>query len=211
MKKKLPFLLLSVLVVVLALGLILVGCDSTTEAETVQKVSVPSEQEIYAQICWENDGFLVGPDNCVLPKEEGQCPECPEYPVAVDVAPPIEASASADCLTRAKDIGAPIGSPICNAPVSGAPAQRMESGDKIGFGTITFDAETRVWILEKFIVPSYANYSYDYTGREFNVLDAPFVVGSELNPVNGEMFTICWDVVSEGCVPPTLIEFFPTN
>lgn len=113
-----------------------------------------------------------------------------------------------DCTTRAKDIGAPIGSPICKAPVSGAPAARVQSGSQIVFGTITFDAETRVWILEKFVVPNYANYAYDYEGRESNVLDAPFVVGSELNPVNGEKFTICWNTTSNGCVPPTEIKFF---
>lgn len=112
------------------------------------------------------------------------------------------------CEDRAKMINAPIGSSICEAPTLGAPATRVQSGSQIVFGTITFDAETRVWILEKFVVPNYANYAYDYEGRESNVLDAPFVVGSELNPVNGEKFTICWETTSDGCVPPTEIQFF---
>ena len=112
------------------------------------------------------------------------------------------------CLDRAKLIDAPIGSSICKEPVSGSPALRVESGSQVVFGTITFDSETRVWILERFIVPSYANYSFDYNGREQNVLDAPFVVGSEKNPVDGENFQICWETESEGCIPPTKIEFF---
>lgn len=112
------------------------------------------------------------------------------------------------CEDRAKLINAPIGSSICKAPVSGTPAMRAQSGSQITFGTITFDAETRVWILEKFVVPSFASYAFDYNGREQNVLDAPFVVGSEKNPVDGQNFKICWDTTSDGCVPPTVIEFF---
>lgn len=114
----------------------------------------------------------------------------------------------AECVAKAKTIGAPLGSSICNAPISNDPVVRAVSGDKIGFGTITFDAETRVWILEKFVVPSYANYSFDYTGREQYVLNAPFVVGSELSPVTGQPFEICWDTTSNGCIPPVKIEFF---
>jgi len=115
---------------------------------------------------------------------------------------------SSDCLDRAAQIGAPINSAICTAPTSGSPAVQVQSGSQVEFGTITFDSETRVWILQNFVVPSYANYSFDYTGREQSVLNAPFVTGSELNPVNNQPFTICWDVTSDGCVPPTEIEFF---
>lgn len=114
-----------------------------------------------------------------------------------------------NCFERATLIGAPVGSNVCKAPVSGAPAAPVQAGSHVGFGTITFDAETRVWILENFIVPStFASYSYDYTGREQNVLDAPFVTGGQLSPVNQQPFNICWDTTSNGCVPPTVIEFF---
>lgn len=118
---------------------------------------------------------------------------------------PVDTSAS--CQTAAQKIGAPIGSPICNKPVSDAPVLRATSGSKIDFGTITFDSETRVWILQNFVVPTAASYSFDYAGREQNVLSAPFVVGSEKNPVNGENFRICWNTEGD-CTPPVAIEFF---
>ena len=114
-----------------------------------------------------------------------------------------------NCFERATLIGAPVGSNVCKAPLSGAPAQPVQAGSRVGFGSITFDSETRVWILENFIVPSTsANYSYDYTGREQNVLDAPFVTGGQVSPVNQQPFNICWDVTSDGCVPPAAIEFY---
>lgn len=118
---------------------------------------------------------------------------------------PVDTAAS--CKAAAQEIGAPIGSSICDKPVSDAPALRATSGSEIAFGTITFDSETRVWVLENFVVPTAASYSYDYAGREQNVLSAPFVVGSEKNPVNGENFRICWNTEGD-CTPPVAIEFF---
>lgn len=88
------------------------------------------------------------------------------------------------------------------------PANRVESGTQVGYGTLTFDAETRVWILSKFVVPSTACYAYDYTGREKGVQNAPFYVGSELNPVDGKPFSICYDTTSVNCKPPVEVNFF---
>lgn len=119
----------------------------------------------------------------------------------------IPADTAASCQEAASKIGAPIGSSICNKPLSGAPAARAQAGSEIAFGTITFDSETRVWILQNFVVPTSSNYSFDYTGREQNVLTAPFVVGAEKNPVNGENFSICWNTEGD-CTPPVAIEFF---
>lgn len=89
-----------------------------------------------------------------------------------------------------------------------APATRVESGAKVGYGTLTFDSETRVWILSKFVVPSTACYAFDYSGREKGVQNAPFYVGSELNPVDGKPFTICYDTTSVACKPPVEVTFY---
>lgn len=138
------------------------------------------------------------------------CPDCQSVDEPAKVQEPVELVAVVDstCIEKASKIGAPIGSSICKPPTSSEPAKRMTSGQKIAFGTFTVDAETRVWILENFIVPNQANYSYDYTGREQNVLNAPFVFGSELNPVNGEPFKICFDTISEGCIPTVDLKFY---
>lgn len=88
------------------------------------------------------------------------------------------------------------------------PANRVESGAKVGYGTLTFDSETRVWVLSKFIVPSTACYAFDYSGREKGVENAPFFVGSELNPVNGKPFLVCYETTSANCIPPVEVLFF---
>lgn len=150
-------------------------------------------------------GWAFGPD-----KTATSAPATAETQVPAVSNPAVQpvVVTSSDCLDRAAKLGAPINSAICTAPTSGLPAMQVKSGSQVVFGTITFDSETRVWILQKFVVPSYANYSFDYSGREQSVLNAPFATGSELSPVNNKPFTICWDVTSNGCVPPTKIEFF---
>ena len=116
---------------------------------------------------------------------------------------------SGDCVAKATTAGDPNkGSSICKDQTSSDPVARMQSGSKIAFGSITFDAESRVWILSNFVVPASSSYAFDYSGREQKILDAPFVVGSEMSPVTGKPFEICWDTTSNGCVPPVKIEFF---
>lgn len=110
------------------------------------------------------------------------------------------------CWSRADAIGAPWWSSICDTPTADTPAKRVQSGDFVGFGTFTVDGETRVWILENWYVPSSANYSYDYSLNPQAVLNAPFVVGSETNPVDGGPFRICFHTDGP-CKLPVAITF----
>lgn len=87
---------------------------------------------------------------------------------------------------------------------SSKPAQMKKSGDIVPIGTITFDNEYRVWILEGFIVPSVANYSFSYPSYDA-ISSAPFFNGAELSPT-GKEFRICYDVTGE-CEPPVEIKF----
>lgn len=137
---------------------------------------------------------------------------CKECPVCKGTEAPAEVIPSVDgtCIERAKAIGAPVGSAICNIVTVNKPAERVQTGSKVSFGSITFDAETRVWILENFTVPAFANYSFDYSGRESYILDAPFAVGAEKNPVNGKNFNICWNIEGD-CALPEGVNLFPTK
>ena len=135
-------------------------------------------------------------------------------PVNPVVANPVSAPAS-DCTNRAKEIGAPeeVVSAICDAvPGGNGVSMRLPVGTKVTIGIITFDAEDRVWFLQGFTTPLMANYAFEYAGAETALFDAPFVVGSELGwGKDGTRvpFKICWDVTSDGCIPPT--ELFPTK
>ena len=126
-----------------------------------------------------------------------------------------EQPVSTDCYVKAAKLDAPANviKAICDAvPGTNGVSQRLPSGTKVSIGTITFDAENRVWFLQEFTVPSMASYAFEYKGAEQQLFYAPFVLGSELGyGKNGERvpFEICWDVTSEGCVPPT--ELFPTK
>lgn len=187
-----------VLVILLALGLS--SCSDKKEA-------IVEYSKDYQESCFDVGG-LMGPNGCVLTT----CTECPICEITEDteaeakVIPVVEGN----CVERAKLLGAPVGSAVCTAVTLDKPAIRVQTGSKVAFGTITFDAETRVWILENFTVPSFANYSYDYTGRESYVLDAPFAVGAEKNPVNGKNFDICWNIEGD-CALPEGVNLFPTK
>jgi len=123
-----------------------------------------------------------------------------------------ETIASGDpCLTTAKSFGIPddMADYICTMPQNNPNApEQMDSKEKITFGSITFDSETRVWVLRNFIVPSAANYSFDHSGRERRILGAGFYTGAALSPVNDLPFVVCYDTTSEGCIPPHNIQFF---
>ena len=130
------------------------------------------------------------------------------------VSNPVSAPAS-DCVKRAEEIGAPkdVVSAICDAtPGGNGVSMRLPVGTVVKIGTITFDAEDRVWFLQGFTTPLMANYAFEYAGAETALFDAPFVVGSELGwGKDGTRvpFKVCWDTTSEGCIPPT--ELFPTK
>ncbi|MCK9415095.1 MAG: hypothetical protein PHG60_00205 [Candidatus Dojkabacteria bacterium] len=120
---------------------------------------------------------------------------------------PISAPNS-DCVKQAEQIGAPkdVISAICEAtPGENGVSMRLPVGTVVQIGTITFDAENRVWFLQDFVVPSMASYAFEYAGNERAIFDAPFVVGSELGwAKDGSRvpFEICFDTKGE-CTPPT--------
>jgi len=87
---------------------------------------------------------------------------------------------------------------------SSARAERKQSGELVPFGTITFDNEDRVWILKNFIVPSVANYSYEYNSM-MDVSNAPFFIGAEMSPKTGQPFKKCYSLSGE-CEPPYPIQ-----
>lgn len=159
----------------------------------------------YQQACFDVGG-LMGPKGCVM--------QVADSPEVTEKTNPVSAPNS-DCEKQAEQIGAPeaLVSAICDAEPSGnGVSMRLPVGTEVKIGTITFDAEDRVWILQGFTTPLMANYAFEYAGSETALFDAPFVTGSELGWAKDGTrvpFKICWDVTSEGCVPPT--ELFPTN
>jgi hypothetical protein len=185
----------------IVLVLALTACGSKEEA--------PAYSSEYEQACFDIGG-LMGPNGCVLQVADAPAPteDSPE------VENPVSAPAS-DCVKQAEEIGVPedVIPAICEATPSGTGvSMRLPAGTKVEIGTITFDAENRVWFLQDFVVPSMASYAFEYAGSERAIFDAPFVTGSELGWAKDGTrvpFTICWDVTSEGCIPPT--ELFPTN
>jgi hypothetical protein len=186
---------------VLALALMLSSCEGKEEA---------GFSDDYQNACFDIGG-LMSPDGCVLQQKVAVNTDCETEDTSVEN--PI-VSAASDCKARAKEIGAPdeIVSAICDAEPSGnGVSMRLPVGTKVQIGTITFDAEDRVWVLQDFTVPSIASYAFEYAGAEQALFDAPFVVGSELGyGENGERvpFKICFSVDGD-CTPP--INLFPTQ
>jgi len=121
---------------------------------------------------------------------------------------------NSDCEKQAEQLGAPkdIVSAICDAvPTGKGVSMRLPVGTKVAIGTITFDAENRVWFLKDFTVPTMANYAFEYAGSERSIFDAPFVQGSELGwAKDGSRvpFKICFTTEGD-CTPPT--NLFPKN
>jgi len=111
-----------------------------------------------------------------------ECPACPdcECPTCPEPAPalaPVEAAPAAE-----------------NADVDVSCVRRAEFGEKIAIGTVTWDAETRVWELKDFVCDG--PYCYDYskcTNPEVTMARQPYRLGYEVSPVNGKMFQICHD------------------
>jgi len=119
------------------------------------------------------------------------------------------------CLYQAGKLGLPtdIATYVCNGK-TGDVSLQLQSGTFVPFGTFTMDAESRVWILSDFTVPTVANYSFSYENAERNLLHAPFLVGSELGWKGQERvpFTICYNFEGECSLPDEIIsQLFPTK
>ena len=147
--------------------------------------------------------------NAQVPEE---CPAC-VCNTANSPVSPVEDD-DFNCKAKAEAIGAPpaMVRALCVPAGTGSVSDRLPVGTEVEIGTITFDAEDRVWVLQNFVTPAMANYSFEYTGAELKLFEAPFVLGSELGWAEDGTrvpFKICWDTTSEGCIPPT--ELFPTK
>lgn len=157
--------------------------------------------------CFDFGGMLNREGECVLPEkaiQEQECPVCAETP---EVIVPEE---EVTCAVKAQKLNVPEGmiETICAKQTNDTPPYRPnKSGVKIEIGTITFDAETRVWVLTKFVTPSQAKYAYDYEGRSQRILDSDFYY-SETNPVNGGPFIVCYNTTDPGCEPPYSIDIY---
>ncbi|MGI5898266.1 MAG: hypothetical protein ACOX6Q_03880, partial [Candidatus Dojkabacteria bacterium] len=111
------------------------------------------------------------------------------------------------CLESAKERGFPLSTAVWTCkPVQDyqLPARVMIPGERVRFGTLTFQNESRIWILFNFVVPTQANYSFEYIGREQLLLVDPFIVGTEHSSVTGEEFKLCFDTAGE-CTPPVTV------
>lgn len=72
--------------------------------------------------------------------------------------------------------------------------QRANFGEKVGFGTVTWDNETRVWVLEDFTCEGPYCFTYDACRDPEAAIELqPFFLGYELSPVTGKKFEICHD------------------
>ena len=183
-----------VLFVTLVLVLVLTACGS--------KEDIRYSQE-YQDICFDLGG-LMGPNGCVMQVE-----------TANDDTPCNVGAPASDCEAKAEELGAPseMVKAICDAnPIGNGVSDRLPVGTEVVIGSITFDKENRVWFLEDFTTPSIANYAFSYEGSEQALFQAPFATGTELGyGKDGTRvpFKICWDVTSNGCIPPA--DLFPTQ
>ena len=119
------------------------------------------------------------------------------------------------CLYDAGKLNLPtdIANYVCDGTF-GSVSLQLQSGTFVPFGTFTMDAESRVWILSDFTVPSIANYSFDYTNARRNLLQAPFLVGSELGWEGQERvpFTVCYNFEGDCFLPDEIVsQLFPTK
>lgn len=82
---------------------------------------------------------------------------------------------------------------ICADTQPGGQAERMVAGQVCeGYGTVTYDNQTNVWIKKNFSENGkVAFYAYCYPNGA-DIRFAPFFVGSELSPVNQQVFTVVY-------------------
>lgn len=153
-------------------------------------------------------------------KQEKQalvCPECKECGTSTVVTEEKSSVKMDECLYTAGTLGLPedVATYVCNG-TEGKVSERLESGSKVPFGTITFDCQDTVWVLKDFTVPPFANYSFSYQNAERNLLNAPFLVGSELGwssdcTQNNVPFKACYNTTDSGCELPSGADLFPTK
>ena len=98
---------------------------------------------------------------------------------------------------------------LCSKNGSEIPASVAQAGEKVSFGTLTFDNETRIWVLSNFIVPE-ESYSFSYSdGREWALMDSALWTlegdSSNWGNINGEPFSICFDTTSVMCKTPVIV------
>lgn len=132
-----------------------------------------------------------------------------------EIAPVVVKEVQADCLYDAGKLNFPtnIATYVCNG-TAGNVSLQLQSGTFVPFGTFTMDAESRVWILFDFTVPAVANYSFSYENAERNLLQAPFILGSELGWKGQERvpFTVCYNFEGECSLPEEIVsQLFPTK
>ena len=150
-------------------------------------------------------------------QETKECPAC----ICENIVNPVpQVESEFNCKAAAEAIKAPpeMVRAICVPAGTGSVSDRLPVGTKVAIGTITFDAEDRVWVLQNFVTPSMANYSFEYKGAELKLFKAPFVLGSELGWADDGSrvpFRICWNTEGDCQLPAgpdgNPIELFPTN
>jgi len=146
--------------------------------------------------------------------------ETEEHPAYVYEDEEIVPASEFNCKAAAEAIKAPpeMVRALCVPAGTGSVSDRLPVGTEVTIGTITFDAEDRVWVLQNFVTPSMANYSFEYSGAELRLFEAPFVLGSELGWADDGSrvpFRICWNTEGDCQLPAgpdgNPIELFPTK
>jgi len=152
-------------------------------------------------------------------RSQNECPVCQECvtnPIPQDSFEKKDSAVIQDtCLYDAAKLGLPqeIATYVCEG-IEGNVSQQLKTGDAVSFGTFTMDNEDRVWILYDFVVPAVANYSFSYEDAERNLLQAPFILGSELGWKGTERvpFTVCYDFEGDCFLPADIVsQLFPTK
>lgn len=192
-----------VIVVLFAiLAIVFTGC--ATEAYS----------EDYVAACYDVGG-LMGPDGCVIQSDDSVPPKGDPAPVQPTQASTDREPASG-CEERAKAKGIPadVIDIVCEGSL-GQVSPQLPSGTRVSFGSITFDCQDTVWVLEDFTVPAIASYAFSYENGTQNLLDAPFMVGSELGYAadceTRVPFKVCYNTTDEGCQLPPEVKLFPTQ
>ncbi len=145
--------------------------------------------------------------------------KCPECPACISNATSEDENLQQEyaiCKAELQSRGAPANmvSAFCVPNGKGSVSNRLTSGTKVSLGTITFDAQSHVWVLKDFVVPEFANYTFEYQGAESRLILAPFWTGSELGWQGDERvpFVVCWDFEGACALPQGITEqdLFPT-
>ncbi|MGI6484535.1 MAG: hypothetical protein ACOX0R_02850 [Candidatus Dojkabacteria bacterium] len=172
------------------------------------------------------------------------CPSCPVCPSSTDTEEKFDTMACMDKVikrikVRRENIRQeelqtliPQATAMCQQENNGQPGiSNFIPGTIIPYGTITFDLEDRVWILENFRVPSVANYNtayiisgehtvYDPVTKEryniqtdisnpANIFLSPFWMQTELGWLKDYSrvdFKVCYNFKGDCALPQSLID-----